>query len=154
ARTGRTMKPNAIRIARKYRNPRAACPNRKPERPRGARRAAVATLVLDHDRGRLDDRGGRHALLEPELLDRVARDDRDETDRVADDHLDLRHQALDLDVGDDCVEAVACTQVRGARLAAEPLDLARRHHPAVALVALGPDAALTVPAAQRVDTDP
>src|SRR5262249_28884049 len=52
------------------------------------------------------------------------------------------------------VEAVAGAQVRRARLATEPLDLARRHHPAIALVALGPDAALTVPAAQRVDADP
>src|SRR5690242_11283317 len=42
----------------------------------------------------------------------------------------------------------------GAGVAPEPFDLARRHDAAVALVAVGADTALTVPAAQRVDADP
>src|SRR3954452_19166115 len=110
--------------------------------------------MLDHHRRRLDDRGGGHALLEAELLDGIPRHHRDQPDRVADDHLDLRHQPLDLDVGDDCVEAVARAQVCGARLTAQPVDLARRDDAPVVLVALGPDPALPVPAAQRVDADP
>src|SRR5215831_5074877 len=110
--------------------------------------------MLNHHRGRLHDRGGRHPLPETELLDRVTRHDRDEADRVAHHHLDLGHQALDLDVGDDRVKAVTGAQVRRAGLAAQAVDLARRHHAAVALVALGPDPTLPVPAAERVDADP
>src|SRR5579884_3877861 len=147
ATTGSTMNANASRIARKYRSASRTGAGRNPARVTGP-------SVLHHHRRRLDDRGRGHPGLEAEVLDRVARDDGDEPHRVADDHLDLRHQALDLHVGDDRVEAVAGAQVCRARLAAQALDLARRDDAAVALVALGADASLAVPAAERVDADP
>src|ERR1019366_5926357 len=71
-----------------------------------------------------------------------------------DNHLHLSHQTFDLHVSDDRVEAVARAQVSRARLAAKTVDLARRDDAPVALVAIGPDSALPVPAAERVDTDP
>src|SRR5581483_12070941 len=83
-----------------------------------------------------------------------ARDDGDEPHRVAHDHLDLRDQPLDLHVGDRRVEAVARREVRRAGLAAQAVDLARRDDAPVRPVALGPDPALPVPPADRVDADP
>ena len=68
-----------------------------------------------------------------EFLDRVAGDHRDQPNRIADDHFDLRHQPIDLDVGDDRVEAIARAQMRGTGLTAQPVDLARRHNATITL---------------------
>src|SRR6202035_849160 len=74
--------------------------------------------------------------------------------RVADDNLDLRHQPVDLDVGDHPAEAVSGRDHRFAAVTAEPVDLGRRHEATVPGVALGADAALAVPATERVHADP
>src|SRR4029450_4002759 len=74
---------------------------------------------------------------------------------LRDDHLDLRHQALDLDLPHGPAEAVARADlVLGAGTAPQPLDLLRRHGAPVARIAARLDPALAVPAAQRVETDP
>ena len=65
-------------------------------------------------------------FLSAELFDGIAGDDGDQAHRFGDDHLHLRHQALDLDVGDDGLEPVACAEVRASAVAAQPVDLGCR----------------------------
>src|SRR6476620_2549816 len=120
---------------------------------RRSRRKRVLSSVLEDHVRRLDDRGRGHSVLEPELLDSVARDDGDEADGVADHDLDLRHEAVDLDVGDDPVEAVAGADVRPAAVAAHAVDLGGRYDPPVAPVALDLESAGLVPATERVEAD-
>ena len=94
----------------------------RKRRARRARRATRALSSLDHDRGRLDDRGRRVARLEGELLRGLARDHRDDPERARLD-LDLGEQALDLAPRGRCRRAGFAQRARGGaapRAAARP----------------------------------
>src|SRR6185436_17499944 len=108
---------------------------------------------LDDHRGRLDHGGGRVAGLEAELLDRLARDQGDDPERPAG-QLDLRDQAVDLNVDHGARQAVAGARVhRRLAVAQQPLELAHRQ-PAVAAAALELHAPLSLPPAQGLDAHP
>src|ERR671931_2214403 len=82
--------------------------------------ASDASPLQEHG-CRFDDRRRRRARLEPELLDRLARDDRDDPKRARLE-LDLREQPFDLHLADGAAEAIARRQL--AMLSApEPRDL-------------------------------
>ena len=81
----------------------------------------------------------------PSSSDRVPRDDRDEPHGLGDDELHLRHQALDLDGGHGGAETIARAEMRALAVAAQPVDLLRRHDPPVAAVASDPDRGLSGP---------
>src|SRR3977135_577247 len=73
--------------------------------PRRVRR--IVGSPLDHHRRRLDDRRRGDSRLQPELLDGVARHDRDNARGLGDEDLDLREEALDLHGAHRAVKAVA-----------------------------------------------
>src|SRR5205085_9726911 len=103
-------------------------------------------------RRRLDECGRLDARLEPELVDRLARHDGDDTEwsRL---ELHLCEQPFALHLADDAAEAVARRQL--VRLApAQAFDLRQRHDAPVRGIALRADSAVAVPAAQRVEGDP
>ena len=79
-----------------------------------AKSAGERASSLDHDRGRLDDRGRRRPGLEAELLRRLARDHRDDPERAGLE-LDLGEQALDLHLADDARRAGSAPTARGDR---------------------------------------
>ena len=78
------------------------------------------------------------ALSRPqaELLDRLARDHRDDPRRLGDVDLDPGEHAVELDLADDPAEAVAGGELLAAGRRAQPLDLAGRDDAAVGGVAL------------------
>src|SRR5436190_18938469 len=158
ARTGNSKKPSARTVATALKTVNAArltSPlRRRQSRPlRSWRAPSSLRSQLDHHRGRLDDGRGRHPGLEPELLDRVAGDDRDHAGGLGDVELDLGEQPLDLDLAHDAAKVIARAHLLAVG-AAEARDPAGRHEPAVRRVALGADPAGPVPAAQRVQADP
>src|SRR5437868_8371673 len=118
----------------------------------GTKRSLLPSALEDHV-GRLDDRGRRHPVLEPELFDRVSGHDRDEAHRVADDDLDLGHQPVHLHVGHDSVEAVARADVRALTVAADAVELGRCDDTPITGVALHLGPARPVPAPERVEAD-
>src|SRR5215218_112220 len=115
--------------------------SRRTTRARARRWRRRAPSPLEQDGGRLDDRGRLDAGSQLELLDRLARDDGDDTE----------WPCLELDLGDHAAEPVPRRQRSGGLAAsAHPLDLGRCDDAAVRAVARGRDPALAIPAAQRV----
>ena len=113
-------------------------PRRRPRPPgeavggsaSGTTPRAPAGSSLDHHRGRLDDAGRAHPRLQPKLIDRFARDDRDDPRRLGDVDLDFREQAIQLDRPDDATEAVAggkgLVAVRARRRSTSAAETTRR----------------------------
>ena len=75
---------------------RAAQRRRATRERRAASEAATRSHRSTITLRRLDDAGGAHARLQPELLCGLARDDRDDARRPGDVDLDLREQPLHL----------------------------------------------------------
>src|SRR5204862_1921300 len=68
--------------------------------------------------------------------------------------LHLRGESLELDLAHDAAEAVSRGELVPVVAAAQPLDLAQGHEPPIGVVACRADAALAIPAPERVEADP
>ena len=108
---------------------------------------------LDDHRCRLDDGGGGVPGLEPEVLGRLARHQRHDPVGTAGE-VDLRHHAVHLDGEHGAGHAVAGAGLPAGRaLAQQPGQFVGAQEP-LAAVALEGQAAVALPAAQRVDAHP
>jgi hypothetical protein len=65
--------------------------------------------------------------MEPELSDRLARDDRDDSRRLSDVDLDSRDETVDRHRANDAAEAIPGRERLVADRAAQPLDLGCRY---------------------------
>ena len=97
----------------------------RPPKGSGAAGPASTSILssLHHHRGRLDHAGRAHPRLQPELVHRLARHDRDDARRLGDVDLDPREQAVPLHRANDAAKAVPRRQRLVAVRAAQPLDL-------------------------------
>src|SRR5437870_5941174 len=130
--------------------PTAAASHMQPVKTRLIDRGAASPL--DHHARRLDDPRRRDAGLQPESLDGLAGDDRNDARRLGDIDLDPGEEAVDVHRADDAAKVVPGRERVGGA-AAQPVDLRLLDDPPVTRVPQHADLPGPVPATERVEAD-